>query len=301
MSGREKGKITIRKALEQRDEALYHRLETIWVAIAREIQERQQSKEGHQQGPLHCGMVEDNLGKLILDDQKSNFFTPLELFLFSAAACYHDIGKSIESKKRHGEIAMDEMLDRAKEYGLTDPEGLVLSYIVGAHDSEEIFNDVPEIYHVANEDVRVRLLSSILRLADILHSDNSRITHTHVGGGKKEEEKTRFRRLIPGWGFDKNSQIKLTAAPQNYNDLNIIQNGVSMMQKEIECIAPVLRDAGYPYKISINYDNRKLKPKTEEKTRPDLLEMDYYTEKEASIFRGRENLTYKGRSFSDIY
>jgi hypothetical protein len=233
-------------------------------------------------------MVEDNLGKLIPDDQKSYFFTPLELFLLSAAACYHDIGKSIESKKKHGEIAMDEMLDRAKKYGLTDPEGLVLSHIVGSHDSEEVFNEVPENYHVANEDVRVRLLSSLLRLADILHSDNSRIPHTHIGNPKKEDEKTRFRKLIPGWGFDKNSQIELTAVPENYNDLNIIQNGISMMQKEIECIAPVLRDAGYPYKISILYDNRKLIRKTEEKTKPDLLEMDYYTEKEALIFRGRK-------------
>ncbi|NJD53561.1 MAG: HEAT repeat domain-containing protein [Candidatus Methanoperedens sp.] len=288
MSGCEKGKISIRTALQKGDEELYHRLENIWVAIAREIQERQQSKEGHQQGPLHCGMVEDNLGKLIPDDQKSNFFTPLELFLFSSAACYHDIGKSIVSKKKHGEIAMDEMLDRAKNYGLTDPEGLVLSYIVGAHDSEEVFNEVPEIYHVANEDVRVRLLSSLLRLADILHSDNSRIPHTQVGDAKKEDEKTRFRKLIPGWGFDKNSQIELTAVPENYNDPNIIQNGVSMMQKEIECIASVLQDAGYPYKISIHYDNRKLKRKAEERTRHDLLEMDYYTEKEASIFRGRK-------------
>ncbi len=86
MSCREKGKISIRTALQQRDAALYHRLENIWVAIAREIQERQKSKEGHQQVPLHCGMVKDNLGKLIPDDQKSNFFTPLELFLLSAAA-----------------------------------------------------------------------------------------------------------------------------------------------------------------------------------------------------------------------
>jgi len=288
MSGREKGKTSIRTALQQRDEALYDRLETIWIAIAREIQERQQSKEGHQQGPLHCGMVQDNLGKLIPDDQKSDFFTPLELFLFSSAACYHDIGKSIVSKKSHGEIAMDEMLDRAKNYGLTDPEGLVLSYIVGAHDSEDVFNDVPEIYHLANEDVRVRLLASLLRLADILHSDNSRIPHLQVGEAKKEDEKTRFRKLIPGWGFDKNFQIELTAVPENYNDLNLIQNGVSMMQKEIECIAPVLHDAGYPYKISILYDNIKLKRKAQEIIQPELLEMDYYTEKEASIFRGRK-------------
>jgi hypothetical protein len=60
MSGREKGKTSIRTALQQRDAALYHRLETIWTAIAREIQEWQKSKEGHQQGPLHCGMVEED-------------------------------------------------------------------------------------------------------------------------------------------------------------------------------------------------------------------------------------------------
>jgi len=76
MSGREKGKISIRTALQQRDATLYHSLETIWIAIAREIQERQLSKEGHQQGPLHCGMVEDNLGKLIPDYQ--NGLRPFE-------------------------------------------------------------------------------------------------------------------------------------------------------------------------------------------------------------------------------
>jgi len=114
MSGREKGKISIRTALQQGDAALYHRLENIWVAIAREIQERQQSKEGYQQGPLHCGMVEDNLGKLIPDDQKSNFFTPLELFLFSAAACYHDIGKCIDSKKNMVKLPWKKCLKEQK-------------------------------------------------------------------------------------------------------------------------------------------------------------------------------------------
>jgi len=111
MSSREKGKISIRTALQRRDGTFYHRLETIWNAIAREIQERQHSKEEHQQGALHCGMVEDNPGKLIPDDQRTNFFTPLELFLFSAVACYHDIGKSIESKKKHGEIAMSYLIE----------------------------------------------------------------------------------------------------------------------------------------------------------------------------------------------
>jgi hypothetical protein len=58
MIGREKGKTSIITALQQKDATLYHRLETIWSAIAREIQERQLSREGHQQGPLHCRMVD---------------------------------------------------------------------------------------------------------------------------------------------------------------------------------------------------------------------------------------------------
>jgi len=120
MSGREKGKISIRTALQKGDTTLYHRLETIWSAIAREIQERQLSKEGHQQGPLHCGMVEDNLGKLIPDDQKSNFFTPLELFLFSAAACYHGIGR--DSGKRGIIISHRECLFRNTAYYQLCPE-----------------------------------------------------------------------------------------------------------------------------------------------------------------------------------
>ena len=49
MSGREKGKTNI--TLQQKDAALYPRLETIWIAIMREIQERQRSREG--QGLLH--------------------------------------------------------------------------------------------------------------------------------------------------------------------------------------------------------------------------------------------------------
>lgn len=123
MSGREKGKISIKTALQQRYAALYHRLENIWVAIAREIQERQLSKEGHQQGPFHRGMVEDNLGKLIPDDQKYNFFTPIELFLFSAAAYYHDIGKSdilaeildaLLSKLIFGEIRIENPTNKKK-------------------------------------------------------------------------------------------------------------------------------------------------------------------------------------------
>lgn len=43
MIGREKGKILIRKILEERDIDLYHRIETLWKE-AHELQERQRMR-----------------------------------------------------------------------------------------------------------------------------------------------------------------------------------------------------------------------------------------------------------------
>ena len=74
MSGREKGKIKIRDALKKSGSDLYPRLEAIWIN-AQELQERQRSKEGHQQGPLHCMMVENNLEKIISDGEGNTLFT----------------------------------------------------------------------------------------------------------------------------------------------------------------------------------------------------------------------------------
>ncbi len=195
MHDRVKGKIYIRDELRKRDKSLYLRLEAIWVK-AQELQERQRSEEGHQQGPLHCGTVEKNLDKLIPDDMKRKFFTPSELFLFSAAACYHDIAKSGDFKEEHGVVAMKDIFASPGKYGLIDPEGKVLSYIIGAHDADEVFENVPEISHLGNEDIRVKILSALFRLADVLHTDHSRISQIHLGYEKKEDEKTRFRNLI---------------------------------------------------------------------------------------------------------
>lgn len=287
MSGHEKGKITIREALRDRDkEVLYPRIEAIWVN-ARELHERQRSKEQHQQGALHCEFVEKNLGKIIQDKDKANF-TPLELFLLSGAACYHDAGKSDDFNEGHASIAMKDIYLHPDKYNLSDPEGKVLSNIIGSHDIDEVFNETPETYPIGNEDVRVKLLSALFRLADVLHTDNSRIPHIIVGDTKKEDEKTRFRKLIQGWNFNDELKIVLKATPEDLNDINLIAKGVSMMQKQLECVSPILRSNGYPYEIIYSCDNRGIKWKAETENKRNLIEMDFYTENEADIFKGRD-------------
>ncbi|MCK5318753.1 MAG: hypothetical protein KAJ55_12625, partial [Anaerolineales bacterium] len=286
MSGRKKGKITIRKALENRDTTLFHNIETIWDK-ARELQERQRSNEGHQQGSLHCETVEGNLGKLISDEEKEEF-SPLELFLLSAAACYHDAGKSDDFDERHALVAMKDIFKNPEKYHLTDPQAKVLSFIVGAHDEDDVFDVVPEISPIGNEDVQVRILSALFRLADVLDTDNSRIPQIKVGEAKEDDEKTRFRRHVQGWGYNDESHIIFTTTPENTDDVNTIAKGFSMMQKQIECIVPVLRNEGYPYEIVYSCDDRKIKWDAETESERKLLEMDFYTENEAKIFKGRK-------------
>ena len=51
------------------------------------------------QGTLHCEEVETNLSKLIPDDKKDKELKRVDLFVLSAAACLHDIGKNVKISK----------------------------------------------------------------------------------------------------------------------------------------------------------------------------------------------------------
>ena len=287
MENRNKGKLSIRDVLRDRDQTLHARLLTLWDG-AQELQERQQSKEDHQQGTLHCITVEDNLGKIIPDEEKCKRYSPIELFLLSIAACYHDAGKSDEFKENHASVVMKDIYSHPEKYHVYDSEAKVLSFIIGSHDLDDIFAETPETYPIANEDIHVKILSALFRLSDVLHTDYSRIPHINVGNTKEEDDKTRFRRLVEGWDFRDNFQINLTATPENFDDVDIIAKGVSMMQDQIEEIAPILRLNEYPYEIQYLCDYRGIRWKSEKENVRTIIEMDYYTEDEADIFKGRE-------------
>ncbi len=287
MNNRKKGKLSIRNVLKERNPTLDARLLSLW-GTAHELQERQQSKEHHQQGTLHCLTVEENLGKLIPDEEKHDRYSPTELFLLSVAACYHDAGKSDDFKENHASVVMKDIYSHPEKYHVSDPEGKVLSYIIGSHDLDHIFDETPEIYTIANEDIHVKILSALFRLADVLHTDDSRIPHINVGDAKEEDDKTKFRRLVKGWGFKGNSQFILTATPENSEDIDIIAEGVSMMHDQVEAVAPVLRLHGYPYEIQYSCDDRGMRWEAEKGSARTILEMDYYTEDDADIFKGRE-------------
>ena len=293
MVNREKGKLSIRDVLKERDETFYSKTVTLWDR-AHELQERQKSKEGHQQGTLHCLEVEKNLGKLISDEDKRNRFTPLELFLLSVAACYHDAGKSGDFDEKHALVVANDIFSNPEKYNVTDPEGKVLYYIIGSHDDDDVFYNTREIFPIGSEDVHVKILSTLFRLADVLHTDHSRIPHIRVADDDStEDDKTRFRKLVKGWGFEGDSKITLTAIPENMSDYNLIAKGVSMLQEQIDCIVPVLRLENCPYELICSCDNKAVQSEVERENRSKILWMDYYTENDADIFKGRDKESEK--------
>ena len=72
-------------------------LQEIWRKSAETYHEMQ--KGDNIQGTQHCKAVEINLGKLVPDQKKRNL-KPLSLFLLSASACLHDIGKVVNDDNK---------------------------------------------------------------------------------------------------------------------------------------------------------------------------------------------------------
>ena len=91
------------------------------------------------QGTIHCETVEINLGKLIPDIKKENDLKQIDLFILSAAACLHDIGK-VESndkkvfKSNHGKVSREIILKDYQKLGLDKGQAIAVGDIVSVHD-----------------------------------------------------------------------------------------------------------------------------------------------------------------------
>ena len=86
----------LRDTLKERDSPYYHNLHLMWEN-SKELQERQTINDPQRSGKEHCEKVEHYLYQLVSFTEENISLRDKELFILSAAACLHDIGKPQEN------------------------------------------------------------------------------------------------------------------------------------------------------------------------------------------------------------
>jgi HEAT repeat protein len=290
---RQKGKESIREAVRQLDEKLWHQLEEVWRKAEEGIQEAQRSPDGHQQGTAHCLAVEENLSALIPDEWKGDRLTATDLFVLSAAAALHDAGKAGDTLDDHGHVAMREVRARAQDFGLDEGQAEVVGWIVQAHNDGNLEALPPTPRFLGTAEVDMRTLAALFKLADMLHTEYMRVSRQVVdfGGARGEDNpKTLFRLRVRGWGYNSPECILIQAVAKDKNDIEIISTGFEMMRRDLKSIAPALQAAGFPHEFALAVDDSYLRQAAEAERRAEraFVGMDFFREADAPRFKGRK-------------
>ena len=171
------GSKLLRHNIEKENPSLANELEALWISALKKIHEFQEGKTI--QGTLHCLIVENNIGLLLQD--KISKFKDIDIFVLSASAALHDIGKI---RRQDNDKTEDHGLDGKKI--LLSPEvwpvffhdyrkAEAVANIIGVHDNGN-FQELPEEEFVIDSPpgVLLRSLTAIFRLADMLDTTYTR-------------------------------------------------------------------------------------------------------------------------------
>ncbi|MDQ1352467.1 MAG: hypothetical protein QG657_2773 [Acidobacteriota bacterium] len=271
-------------------------LKEIWRKAKGSYHESQ--KGDNIQGWTHCKAVETNLSRLIPDEKKEKEMTPMELFLLSAAACLHDIGKvvpdgSSDWDSDHGKRAKEILLQEYDKLGLDNVQAIAVSYIVSVHNDgrlEELPN-TPVV--IGSEEIDIVKLAAIFRLADMLDTGYNRapeIVSAIKFPNGEIPSKWRGRQAITGWYLDENDRIILQALPKP-EEIDAVLRLKAMMANDLDLISSNLKLYGFPAELGeLDLGDVFINAQLEQKAKLDrpFPGMAFYTQREAAIFKGRD-------------
>jgi hypothetical protein len=251
------------------------------------------------QGRVHCETVETNLSRLISDKKKKKDMNPMELFILSAAACLHDIGKVVPDgaggwKNDHGKRAMGILLEEYDKLGLDKGQAAAVSFIVGVHNDGRM-DDLPVMpYVIGSEEIDIIKLAAVFRLADMLDTNYQRapeIVSSIKFPNGEIPSKWRARQAITGWYLDEKNRIILQALPNNPEEIGAVITLKAMMKEDLALISPYLKLYGFPAELGdLDMGDVFIKTHLEKKAKLDrpFPGMAFYTQRESAIFKGRD-------------
>ena len=257
---------SLRSHLQPVRSELALRADMLWE-IAKPIHELQSREPGSVNGRAHCEMVESNIWRLITETNQLGNFSPLELFLLSCSACCHDFGKLEESlpKEFHGERSGKFVVEKAGQLVLSDPEAYAVNRVVSIHvlkaDYAEALRELPDPLSIGSETFDLQRLALLVKTADVLHADNSRVESLTVDADKltgEEREKYLARKCNYGWGIN-GDRVVFNALPQTDEERSAFDKCWKYLrEQEWEPVARELRSYGFPFRIEVEFLGMKL-------------------------------------------
>ena len=268
--------------------------------LAKPFQARASKPDGSDNGTSHCLYVELYVWRLLSETQPLAEFTAPVLFLLSCSACCHDLDRGLKTciteDAQHGQGSGEFVVRHHGELVIPWAEAIAVDHIVGVHDKRgaeysDLLADLPEAHPLPTGPVDLQRLAVILRAADTLHTDNTRITELGTDPTKLEgvdRIKYLFRQCISGWRVEGN-RIVILACPDSQEQWEALLKGEPFMRdEEWSPIAIPLRRYGFPHKLEFENDDHLWQRKAAQEVRPDLPGMDYYHEGDAVLLAGRD-------------
>jgi len=256
----------LRKYIKSQDKELSERANNFW-RIVKPILERQNSPGSNENGYNHVKMVEHNAWRLIKDSNNTSEFNPYELFILSCSACSHDFDKGLfeelPDNVEHGKGSGDFLIENYEKLQQNFPEVVAIKKIIGIHDLpkgkfQEELKYIEKIFPLSTGPVQLKKLAVILKTADILHTDNSRIPFIGIDISKLNgDDKNKYlaRESITGWHVD-GSQIIIKAVPKNVESYMALNDCIQYIEKiEWPSVEEKLSAYNFPFKLSFHVDD----------------------------------------------
>lgn len=272
----------LRDYIRNIDPELANRADMFW-RTSQPILDRQSRVDSNENGLSHVDMVERNAWRLIKESGKQNDFKPIELFILSCAACCHDFDKGLFNELpdgvRHGEGSGAYLTNEFKVFLQSFHEAVAIEKIIGIHAHttprfEEALKSIETTFPLSKGPVPLKKLAVILKTADILHTDSSRIPQVGVDETRlspDERSKKLARESISGW-YIKGDRIIVNATPRTPDHLTALEGCMTYIKdNEWITINDKLEDYGFPHELEFKIDRSRsgdTKPfeNTDEKT-----------------------------------
>jgi hypothetical protein len=253
------------------------------------------------QGFQHFETVDKNLATLVVELNNVDRMSDTELFLLGASAYLHDLFKPSLAwgTLTHGGKVMKAVSDKPELYGLDDrAEVIPVGFISAAHSSRSLDNTewdrVPEKHGM---DIELRKICALFLLADTLDTTSQRapemMRHIHYPEGFTDEEtegKWMGRQAITTW-YLKDGKVVLQAYPKSSEERETALRAKTMMEEDLSEVKPTLRSLKIPCELDLEISDIFLKEKAivEIHEAAPFKGMDFYDERDRSLFKGRKD------------